>query len=680
MRKVEIKNNEIRLGSRKITLISGEVHYWRLNPNYWKQVLERVRALGLEMVSTYIPWNFHEYKKGSFDFTGLSDPARNLKRFLDLTQSEKFWLLIRPGPYIYSEWPNEGVPDYAYKYHRLHPEFLGAAQNYMAEVCKVLKPYFANRPKGHILLLQADNEIDPWPDLFGAQYGLGGKPGLFQDFLKRHYHRKLSSLNKAWGTSYQSFDQAGAFLAVMLKDGEGLPLKGDRELQRHLDYLKFKYDYSRQYADWTVRTYRKLGVKIPIYPIYLNLYPFFYAHDWIPMQEVSDLVGVDFYPTSELKEDRFEHRKFMDKIRYLKNVSRLPFIAEFAAGIWHARHYETGVLTANHYRLLALSALAAGIAGWNWYMLVNRDNWYMSPINEWGRERAELYEVFKEIVTVFKRLNPATLKKVTDVAVTYNPLQYAARTLKHNCPVLSALYDSDVDYEVYDPRLKRCDKKILFYSGNQWLEKSAHVNLRNYVRQGGILVVFQSYPRKDAHFEPYSVLGFEEPLQILFEFKRKINLQLGPNRPVISLESAVYIFDPARAQKITSDLGPYSRCTIGYIKKLGKGHILHLGVKPTRTLVIEVLNYFRVARPGYSSTPDIHTAIFKRSQSYYLVVTNNGMEDKSASVHLPMLQRHRTLQVRNLMNDVCEKYSSARHKTFTISIPRKDGKVFEIKP
>ncbi len=478
MRKIEIKNNEIYVGKEKVSLLSGEVHYWRLNPSYWKEILDRVREMGLKVVSTYIPWGYHEYARGKFDFTGKTDPTRNLKKFLDLTRSEGFWLIIRPGPYIYSEWPNEGIPSYAYRYHRLHPQFLEYAENYVQRVCRVLKPYFASRKSGHILLLQADNEIDPWPDNFGPQYGLDGKPGLFQEFIQNLYSGNLHHLNESWGTDYASFEDARPFIATMLADERGLPLKGDKELKRNLDYFKFKHFYSTEYAKQIIRMYRKIGVDVPIY---LNLYPFFYAHDWAEMQSVCDLVGVDFYPSTEFSEDRYEQRKVTDKVRYLRNVSKLPFVAEFGAGVWHNKHYESGVFTPNHYRLITLSALLGGITGWNWYMLVNRDNWYMSPINEWGRVHPELYDVFKQLVTIFNKIHPPSLEKINQIAVTYNPLQYAARTIPHNSPILVALDDSAIDYDLYDPRLGGCSNKILFYSGNQWLETSSQQKLKQYV-------------------------------------------------------------------------------------------------------------------------------------------------------------------------------------------------------
>lgn len=678
MRKVELRQNQIWVGKTKIPLISGEVHYWRLNPSYWKTVLQKVREMGIDVISTYVPWDYHEHKRGQFDFTGKSDETRNLKGFLELSRKLGFWLIIRPGPYIYSEWPNDGIPTYAYHHHRLHPKFLAYAENYLRHVTAVIKPYLASRAKGHIILLQADNEIDPWPDVFGHQYGLSGKPGLFQEFLKREYGNSLARLNESWGTSYASFDQAGPFIACMMSGEHGLSLKGDRELKRNLDYLRFKYDYTFRCAKWNVEAYRKLGIDIPIY---LNLYPFFYAHDWQKMQTASDAVGIDLYPSNELLEDEHEQRKIIDKIRYLKSFAKVPYIAEFAAGVWHARHYESGILTPNHYRLITLTALLGGAAGWNWYMLVNRDNWYMSPINEWGRVRWELYSVFKGLVGIFRRMKPHLAEKLTNIAVTLNPLQYASRTMSSEVEILTALYESDIDYELFNPEISLSEKPIVFYSGNQWLAEKAQTNLRNYVEKGGILVAFRSFPRKDENFHPCNRLGFEEPSRILFEFKKQFKLVLGKGCEA-ELTSSVYSFDSIRGKGtlIRVDFGAFGTHTIGYQKKIGKGTLLHLGVTPTRELILAVLGYFKIGVCSNSLTKDVKTALFKRGSLYYLVAVNNGKEDKSANIRVEFpsgkLKRIITMDISSGESSKRQVQAKA---SFTLDIPRKDGKLIEIK-
>jgi len=677
MPKVEIKKNAVWVGKTRVPLVSGEVHYWRVNPSYWSEILDRVRETGIEVVSTYVPWDYHEHQKGKFDFTGKTDETRNLKGFLELTRKKKFWVVIRPGPYIYSEWPNEGIPKYAYQYHRLHPQFLAYAKEYLKRVTQVIRPFLATRPGGHILLLQADNEIDPWPDLFGNQYGLNGKPGLFQDFIKELYGGQLARLNESWGTRYSSFNEAAPFIATMLKDEPGLALKGDKELKRNIDYFKFKYHYTLQCARWNVETFRSLGINIPVY---LNLYPFFYAHDWLQMQSAADAVGVDLYPSGELSEDPFEQRKLIDKVRYLRGVSPLAFIAEFGAGVWHARHYESGIFTPNHYRLITLSALLGGITGWNWYMLVNRDNWYMSPINEWGRVRPELYNVFRELVGVFQRMDPPSLTKLSDVGVTFNPIQYAARTLTHNSAILTALYHADIDYHLFDPRNPISGPKVLFYSGNQWLDREAQRNLRQYVERGGTLVAFRNFPRKDEDFEPCDLVGFEEPSRILFEFKREFSIQFAPDRPKISVTSSVFSFDRVRGEPIETSLGPYGRHTVGYRKRIGKGQLIHLGFEPTAELILEILCHLRVPLHAYSSTREVKTALFERGKNTcYLVAVNNGNEEKSALLHLPHFRGKGRVVARDLFTGEKETVSFGREPYFTVNLPRKDGRVFEFK-
>ncbi len=675
MPKVEIKKGKILVGSKEISLLSGEVHYWRLNPSYWKAILERVREMGLNVVSTYIPWDYHEPTRGHFDFTGQTDETHNLKRFLELTREEGFWVIIRPGPYIYSEWPNEGVPPYAYKYHRLHPQFLKYAENYMREVTAILKPFFATKPGGHIILLQADNEIDPWPDIFGEQYGLSSKPGMFQNFLKVKYGNRIGLLNENWGTQYKRFEEAGPFIACMLANYRGLPLKGDRELQRNIDYIEFKYFYSLECAKWCCRAYKKLGVDVPIY---LNLYPFFYAQDWAEMQKVSDLVGIDLYPSSELTEDAFEQRKMMDKVRYTRTFAKVPYIAEFAAGVWHARHYESGILTPNHYRLITLTALLGGIGGWNWYMLVNRDNWYMSPINEWGRVRHELYSVFRDLVHIYKKLDPPSLEKLCDVAVTFIPIQYAARTIAQEGSLLSSLYEADIDYEMYDPKLGNIRKKILFYSGNQWMSRESQKNILEYVKSGGILVAFRDYPRKDENFKDCNLIGFHDPSRILFEFKKPFTVRLGP-RNQAEVVSSVYSFDHAQGEKIEAEIAGYGRVVIGYLKRCGKGRILHLGVEQNKELIFAILRYFRIPLYAYTTTKDVKTALYKRGKKYYLIAVNNGMEDKSAAVLFPDLRFHGgRYKVREIVSKRTQQFLSSRIPTLSIELSRKDGKVFEL--
>ena len=49
-------------------IIAGEIHYSRIPVEYWEHRLQTVKAMGFNALSVYIMWNYHEVKKGVFDY------------------------------------------------------------------------------------------------------------------------------------------------------------------------------------------------------------------------------------------------------------------------------------------------------------------------------------------------------------------------------------------------------------------------------------------------------------------------------------------------------------------------------------------------------------------------------------------------------------------------------------
>ena len=92
--------DDFMLNGQPVKLISGALHYFRIVPEYWQDRLEKLKNMGCNCVETYIPWNYHEPKKGQFDFSGRKDVAR----FVRLAQDLGLWVILRPTPYICAEW------------------------------------------------------------------------------------------------------------------------------------------------------------------------------------------------------------------------------------------------------------------------------------------------------------------------------------------------------------------------------------------------------------------------------------------------------------------------------------------------------------------------------------------------------------------------------------------------
>uniref|UniRef100_A0A0K0CYP9 Glyco_hydro_35 domain-containing protein n=1 Tax=Angiostrongylus cantonensis TaxID=6313 RepID=A0A0K0CYP9_ANGCA len=61
---IDYQNNQFLLDGQPFRYISGSIHYTRIHQSQWKDRLQRVRALGLNAIQYYIPWNYHEIFEG----------------------------------------------------------------------------------------------------------------------------------------------------------------------------------------------------------------------------------------------------------------------------------------------------------------------------------------------------------------------------------------------------------------------------------------------------------------------------------------------------------------------------------------------------------------------------------------------------------------------------------------
>lgn len=701
MTTVTIEDKKIRLsglpsGDLALPLLSGEVHYWRLDPANWCAALQRAREMGLDIVATYVCWDFHELQAGHHDFSGKSDPRRDLSGFLDLCAAEDLWVIIRPGPYIYSEWRNNGVPDYAAQHHRLDPAFQEAAAPYMTAVAKALRPHLATQG-GRIILWQADNEIDPWPHLYTEELGLGNKAGPFQRFLQQKYG-SIEALNEGWCTSYADFDEARATRLMQ-------PEQPDM-MRRYLDFVRFGHWYVNEVARWATNCYRDLGVDVPII---LNTYSGVATQRWADMEAIADVVGPDIYPSNEFAHRSNEHRNFLDMVRYTRTYSRLPYIPEFEAGIWDDWLADVRALTPNHYRLMCLSAMLAGAAGWNWYMLVNRDNWYLSPINEWGRTRPQLFEAFQQIVALFKEVDAPALAKLSSTALTYDPLPRG--TTRPGQALLQAFYDAGIDYEFYDPERGACGQRgcrhrLLFYAGEHWASDAVQRNLLRYVEDGGHLVLLGAFPRFDDELRSHNVLEIPMPEGIVSSApgKRPVALDLGdggapaddasnkvhsswfynyqnvPGEPISVelLESDTY---SAEELALQFNLQRGVRYTVGYSQQRGQGQLTVVGLEPSPALILALHAFAGVSMPVRSATPGVQGALFENGDDLYLIAANNGDEEKTATF---VVDRDRlpnaSYQVEDLLSrEATRKWCAAENERLTVTLPRKDGTILRLK-
>jgi len=144
------------VGGRRVLLLSGAVHYFRLLPEEWQDRLLQTRLAGFNMVETAVPWNLHQPAKEVFQFEGNAD----LGRFLDLCHEMKLMVLVRIGPYVNAAVSNGGLPAWLGNDPRLlvrstNDRYIEAVRAYWAK----LLPIIAERqaPGGPVALVQLED-------------------------------------------------------------------------------------------------------------------------------------------------------------------------------------------------------------------------------------------------------------------------------------------------------------------------------------------------------------------------------------------------------------------------------------------------------------------------------------------------------------------------------------------
>lgn len=148
---------EFYLNQQPFKILSGAIHYFRIQPDDWYHSLYNLKALGFNTVETYIPWNMHEPIKGQFDFEAILD----VEKFLQTAQNLGLYVLLRSSPYICAEWEFGGLPAWLLeenmRIRSSDPAYLAAVANYYDELLPRLVPHLLENG-GNILMMQVENE------------------------------------------------------------------------------------------------------------------------------------------------------------------------------------------------------------------------------------------------------------------------------------------------------------------------------------------------------------------------------------------------------------------------------------------------------------------------------------------------------------------------------------------
>lgn len=527
----EIKEQEFYVNGKKEWLLCGEIHYFRMDKEVWEKALDKLVACGCNAVAYYVPWFVHEYREGCFDFEGKEHPSNNLIEWLELTVKKGLMGIFRPGPYVYAECTDLGIPGWFQKKYpnaqvqqyrdgeyrnsstihvvgHNHPDFLAATRKWYQAVCQVMKPYLA--PRGNIVMVQLCNEIpaDDHNDHNRENLGIGDEQGRYPRFLRQKY-QSLEKLNRQYQTGFTAFEKVEPYM-----------LERACEEQATLDRLEFYYNHYYPEYFRTLRGYMvENGVNTQFChnaynPRAISL------HVENNRQNPWLEIGIDCYFSLNgclnLKDLSYycEYGAEYSR-RFLQGA---PFVLEQECGYWH----DYPVVHGPELYIWNIWTMAAGYKGFNMYLFASGENRpgmgfygtshnWQAPVDKNGEERPCYKDICRSIEAIKAMEETLRAENVYDVwlgvkndpGLIWKPL---AKTTDEAYVGLRG--------QGYTPRL--CDIQgaedwmqapVLVVAADERMDENHQSKLLEYLKRGGRLLLCGAVPTREMNGNPCQMLA-----------------------------------------------------------------------------------------------------------------------------------------------------------------------------
>lgn len=430
---VEVKYDGLYVDGQRISIRCGEVHYWRIRREKWDDIVEKVKGMGFNAISTYIPWEIHEIDRGEFDF-GEIDSSKDINEFINICERKGLWFLARPGPQINAELTWFGYPRRILEDPEIQartpqgtkailtqvpkpiPALSYASEKFFKEtaiwydaIVPILKKHQV--PNGNLIAVQVDNEmgfffhINPYTVDYSED-----SIKKYREFLRKKY-RDIEELNRLYRANYSSFNE--------IMPPKRFNAKSKEELPYYIDWIEYREFYLIDALDRLAKMMRERGLdKVPIYHNYphplnpgIASAPPTTPFNLPELERRLNFVGFDIYAKKEL----YDHVKTV--VSYVVGTSRYPFIPEFISGIW-PWYLRPGGLEDEEF--VTMTALMHGIKGFSRYMIVSRNKWFGSPINRDGIVYEDKYNMHKLINKVLEECNYADYTRKSDIMLMIN--------------------------------------------------------------------------------------------------------------------------------------------------------------------------------------------------------------------------------------------------------------------
>jgi len=670
-------------------VISGEIHYFRLDPRLWERHLRLLKESGANTASTYIPWDWHEVDPGKADFTGETHPGRDLVRFFRLCKRLGLHLIVKPGPYILAEYEYHGLPAWLVERcgpgaraqdsegNAIAPDLMCYMSEEFLRYCFFwydhVMPVIARHQEslgGPVIMMQVCNEVGVFQWLSGQIDYNPTVVGLYRRFLEEMY-RDIGALNRTYGTQSAGF-------------GEIAPPRGKissrGEFRAYYDFHLFYRHYFALYLDTLVRRIRSYGIQtllthnIPgwIYGNAAELPMLISTYEQVMRTRADIVFGLDHIP--EFVSFRNAHSDLAcNKILAAMQPNGPVWAAEFQAGT--REHFVKN--DPSDMEMFYFASLAHGLRSFNYYMFSQGINpegkgfygksfYYQTPVSSGGK-KAPLYAVAKKFAAFIRREGEDLLTSETHARIgvgLYKPYFYteliSSQMLKEKRldvgklglsldpkfvreelffnGVLRGLQTLNFGYDISDLETSTEDALLryrqLWVITTEYMDPKTQALLGSYVAKGGHLVITPAIPTLDVYLNPCTVLadaldlrttGSSDPFKVT-AFGIEEMFSQRAEKQLYDADGTLVVATTRRGE------------ACGIHKRLGKGRVTALGFAFGYTtdahlaLIEKIVSLDRIRREALVSDPDIQAVIRNGRRRSYVFLLNYHNRRKTFTV------------------------------------------------
>ena len=665
------------IGGKRDFLIGGEIAQFRVPRENWRNAMRLFKKAGGNALTTSVPWILHEPEEGNIVWSDT--PYRDLKGFLAMAAEEGLFVYLRPGPLVYTELINGGIPPWLFeKYPQtraqfadgtaieqlsyMHPLALEKYRKFYRAFTEEVKPFLLSNG-GPVAMIQLDNElagIHTWSgtlDYNPETMGFGSEDGLYARFMREKYGT-AENVNAAYGTKY---------VRIAEIDPRTFSFTGKERARAEKDYHDFYCRHLATYARLLLTWLREDGVDTPVTANAANAYLLNFLKELSDeMKDEKFFIGFDDYYGLDVKWANFHPTpKWYMKTLYAADAMRAMGYPYTVLEMQLGSYADIPPVLAEDLYFWYMLNLGLGMKGVSYYIFTGGANPpntgmttdvydFQAPLASDGtlRKSYSVLRKFHRFLREHEWLLAAERVSSVQVGVEWQTMrgnEYAkfagvpntlqAEDRLTTCLAFS-LFSSSYSYAFAELTGELDPKKPLLLLSPDTMSETAQRNVVNFIEKGGNVYILSTLPTLDEKFSPCTVLK---------EYLGEMEEDRNPSKNPVTLldgQRVYYVSCPNRLTRIPEGAQAYAtdgdgKYTLGFTLRKGKGTAVYLGGQWTTTDAVQVraleslLEKMGAKKCVEHDNPSIYATVLrgKGKTAVFLINLYTGAQKSHIRVH-----------------------------------------------